>query len=361
MPIHSMQVVRKLNGEDLYWFKKRQTWFDPQRLQSLLDGHIAGGIESLDDPTNGIQRVFIEISRKRTETIFFSVIINLQSLALGQRSIDLFTGTRPSIDDLQQRFSQELQHLTPHWCFPELMQWSVRQVHYAMDIKTPYLSEYGKLFKRAPIPAGFSSTYVSSDMFDICSQSQCVTFMIYDKAFALHGVQPYSGRAKQMRKAQDHLRIIVRCAGDLLYRIRRTFSPNTHKLSADVFLDQNTANAVLQDFYRQIIGYADFQSLPQALSMVREGPGRKDRKDQLSDFLRLLKQSSNVGKALKAFLAGEKLKQTGEIAHGSQRAMEYYMNEYLPELNIHPVLLPTNMKRRSLPNPMPVADRLPQE
>ena len=60
MPIHSMQVVRKLNGEDLYWLKKQQKWFDPKELQSLLDGHIAGGIESLDDPTNGIQRVFIE-------------------------------------------------------------------------------------------------------------------------------------------------------------------------------------------------------------------------------------------------------------------------------------------------------------
>ena len=353
MPIFMMEVTKKLKDEELYWLEKRQPWFDPQQLKALRDGHLAASFVSAYSSRSGIQRVFIWKSLKPKGYIFFSMLINLQALALGRTSIDLFTGTRQTIAKLRQGFTQEIWRIMPIPESAELMNWSISQVQYSMDIETPHVVEYGKLFKRVCIPAGFSGAYISADEIYIDSQSKCVRFELYEKIMELNDRYSFSGRAKMIRNAQNHLRIAVNCSGDKLYDIRRTFSPGTHKLSPEVFLDQNVANTVLQEFYRQIIGYADFHSLPKALHMVEASPWRQDRKDNLSSFLHLLNESETVGTAMKEFLAGTKLKKTGEVVQGSQRALEYYMNEYLPELNIHPILLPTK-RRRSLPNPMPV-------
>ena len=357
MPIHKMQVMLKLNEEMMFYFRKRQTWFMPQILQFLLDGTVPR-VPSNDYPYTGIQQAFLSRSPKPKGNFYLSVNMNLQSLALGKLSIDLFSGAHPSIADLQTRFDQALRRMAPNLRLPGLMHWSVQQVHYAVDIKTPNIAEFGKLFKRALVPAGFYGEDISTDNFFVGSDSLNVGMRIYDPARHHKDEQPFPQKSKLIGKDQGRLRIDVRCSVDKLYNIRRCYSSTTHNLRPLVFLDQNTANAVLQEYYRLVIGYADFHSLPQAVKMIQAGPGRTDRKEKLSNFIRLLKQSASVGKGLQDFLAGTKLKQTGDIVYGSQRTLDNYMLRYLPELNINPLLLPNNWNLVTLENPMPVADRI---
>ena len=363
MYIYMMQVTKKLTEDEVDWLEKQQPWFDPQQLHDLRQGRLVASFATRNDSDEGIQHVSIWKSLKPKGNIYLTLLLNLEALVLGCPSFNLFEATRQSITQLQDRFDQEISPILPSAESADLMNWLVDQVDYAVFLSTPHTAKYGKLFKRVGAPAGFSITYIDSAEINIESKSKCVRLLIDGKPRVLNSNKNIPKRSKKTKKtktkkANNALRISVNCSGDKLYDIRRTFSPETHKRTFDVFLNKKVTNTVLQEVYRQIIGYADFHSLPQALSMVEAGPGRQDRKDNVSSFLRLLNESETVGTAMKEFLAGTRLKQTGEFVQGSQRALEYYMNEYLPELNINPILIPANMRCRSLPNPMPVSIRI---
>lgn len=358
MPVHTMEVMRNFNSHSIRQFTAQQTWFARQDLQDLLHSSVAF-IHSNRYPFNGVRQAVLRRSPTSKSHFFLSLILNLQSLQLNRFSIDLFHCAPLPMANLQTRFTDALANMTPGMNHPGLMRWSVKQIHYAMDLQTPHVAAYVQLFNRARILSSFTAPLGSAGSFYVVSRSGAVSLNYYDKQDQLRKEWRFSGQSSLMRQAKDRLRIEVQCRGDKLHHIRRSFPAHDHKLSPQTFLNSTIANTVLQDYYRQIIGYEDFHALPQALSLVQAGPGRLDRKTSLSNFLQLLDQRQTVGDAMQDYLEGTTLTSPAITIKGSNRSLKTYLNQYLPDLNINPILIPAGMNLSYLPNPMPVTDRIP--
>ena len=357
MSVHTMEVLRTLNSNSIRQFTARQTWFDHAELQDLLYGRVAV-IQSVRYPFNGVRQAMLRRSPSSTSHFFLSLILNLQSLQLNRFSIDLFNCAPLPMANLQKRFNKALDDMTPGMNHPGLMHWSVQQIHFALDIQTPHVAEYVQLFNRARILSGFTAPLGSPGSFYTASTSGAVTLNFYDKQDQIKKEWRFPAQSSLLLQAKDRLRLEVQCRGDKLHHIRRSLPANNHRLSPHTFLDQAIGNAVLQDYYRQIIGYADFHALPQALSMVQAGPGRLDRKTKLSSLLQLLDQRQTVGDAVQDYVMGTTLTSPTAKIKGSIRSLKTYMNQYLPDLNINPILIPASMNLPYLPNPMPLVNRI---
>ena len=361
MPVHTMEVLRTMNSKSIRQFTTHQTWFTAQALKDLLFGCVAE-IKSNRYPYNGVREAVLRRSPTSTSHFFLSLILNLQSLQLGRFSIDLFNCARLPMANLHSRFGRALQSLSPGMNHPGLAHWSVQQVHYALDIQTPNVPEYVLLFNRVRLPDSFTAPLQSSGSFYTVSTSGAVTLNFYDKADQLLNEGRFWGQKRLVKQVQDRLRIEVQCRGDKLHHIRRiavAMGLPDHKLSPGSFLNAALSNMIIQNYYKQTIGYSDFHSLAQAQSLVQAGPGRKDRKIKLSQFLQLLDQRQTVSDAVKDYVVGTTLASSATTIQGSQRSLKTYLNDYLPKLNINPVLIPASMSHAYLPNPMPVADRIP--
>ena len=359
MFIHTIEVGRSLNARSMRHLIRAQTWFNQQKLLAFPNS-LSVEIKSRRYPFSGVREAILRRSSSSSSHFFLSLILNLRSLETGQYSIDLFDPTTAAaLQSVQNSFVAALNAFTPGMMHPGLSRWSTRTVHYAIDVQTLHVAEYVRLMNRARLQASFDPPLAQPGSFYVSSSTGDVKLNFYDKTDQLNRERHFTGLGALLLQARNRLRIEVQCQGDKLQHILRSQSPCSTGLSPQTFLDSVVANAVLQDYYRRTIGYSDFHSLQQALSLIQAGPGRTDRKTKLSDFARLLDQYDTVGEAMQCFIDGAALSVSGTTVQGSKRSLDNYLRRYLPNLNINPILIPAQMNLSMLPNPMPAQYRIP--
>ena len=358
MFIHTIEVGRSLNARSIRYLIRAQTWFNQQRLQ-VFPNSLSVDIKSRRYPFPGVREAILRRSSSSSSHFFLSLILNLRSLETGQYSIDLFDPTAAALQSVQNNFVAALHAFTPGMTHPGLPRWSTRTVHYAIDVQTQHVAEYVRLMNRARLMASFNRPLARPGSFYVSSSTGDVKINFYDKADQLERERHFTGLGPLLLQARNRLRIEVQCQGDKLQHILRSQRQCSTRLSPQTFLDSIVANTVLQDYYRPTIGYADFHSLQQALSLIQTGPGRADRKAKLSNFTHLLDQCATVNEAMQCFLDGTTLASSGTTVQGSQRSVDNYIKRYLPVLNINPILIPAGMNLSSLPNPMPTGYQIP--
>ena len=350
MPVHTMEVLRKLNARDARAFTASQRWFSHQQVQDLLyNGR--SRITSRIYPHTGVREANLHRSSVSSKYFFLSLVINPASLSRGVMTLGLYHCPIIGVA-LNTQFQNALAAMTPGMHHPNLRDWSVQEIHYALDVRTPHVSRYIELFNRARLPASFNAPRGQTGSFYVESTTRDVTINFYDKANQFARRWNRAGSAQLAQQAQDILRLEVQCRGDKLQHIRRKYAQYDFGLSPATYLTEDIANRVLQEYYRSSVGYSDFHSLAGANNLVDAGPGRIDRKRKLKHFLTLLDQSATVNVAVQSYLTGVTLS-SGVSVQGGQRTLENYLNRYLPELSINPVLIPAAMNLATLTNPMP--------
>ena len=64
------------------------------------------------------------------------------------------------LSEFKERFAEEVQKI--HNSLPKLDYWTINRIDYAVNINTPYVEEYIKLFQRADKPRSYKELYCSS-------------------------------------------------------------------------------------------------------------------------------------------------------------------------------------------------------
>lgn len=360
MHIHTVQLLIRLGPAWFRQFYANQHWFERDQLDRLGNREV-GSIETALYPVRGVRQAFLYRSPTSQRHFFFSLILNLQSLASNVATIELFRPTSDSLADCERNF--RLIHEDRSGVqFPGIQDWSVQRIDYAQDMITGYTPQYVELAQRSVIPDVFSSSEFQVGSYYLCSDSEEITFNYYDKSHQMIEGRRFSDWDRLARQAVGVLRCEVQCTGSKLHHLRRHIranlgAQNDYGLRFRTFLNPILSSWVIQQYYRDIIGYGDYYSLDRASEIIRSGPGRSDRHQRIIGFLRLVQEVGSVREAKERFTAGYELSD-GTTVGGSRETLINIIRHYLPAVGVNPVLIPADMAIDHLPNPMPVTVRM---
>ena len=236
------------------------------------------------------------------------------------------------VEKLRKVFAEEIKKI--HVSLPILDYWTVNRIDYAININTPYVKEYIKLFQRADKPKGFKELY--------CSKSKTRkqlegSFYLYNDSVAINFYDKESERAKQdfsADGAKNFLRLEVQCKSLKIntLKVKNRFNDKCLKnyISKDISFKQ------IEHYYNNTIGGGDYYKLSEAISMVQASNYTNVTKKKLTEVLKAINKHRSIWKAR------EKIKY-------SSSCFNRYLKQ-LREIGINPVTIPHRWKIIKLEN-----------
>lgn len=226
------------------------------------------------------------------------------------------------VEELKKVFAEEIKKI--HISLPILDYWTVNRIDYAININTPYVKEYIKLFQRADKPKGFKELY--------CSKSKTRkqlegSFYLFNDSVAINFYDKESERAKQdfsTDGAKNLLRLEVQCKSLKIntLKVKNRFNDKCLKnyLSKDISFKQ------IEYYYNNTIGIGDYYRLVEAIRIVHESEFRTKTKDKLIEVLKSVNRHRSIWKAR-------------EKSKYSSSCFNKYLKQ-LREIGINPVTIP---------------------
>ena len=236
------------------------------------------------------------------------------------------------VEELKKVFAEEIKKI--HISLPILDYWTVNRIDYAININTPYVKEYIKLFQRADKPKGFKELY--------CSKSKTRkqlegSFYLFNDSVAINFYDKESERAKQdfsTDGAKNLLRLEVQCKSLKIntLKVKNRFNDKCLKnyLSKDISYKQ------IEYYYNNTIGGGDYYKLSEAIRFVQASNYSCMVKDKLIGALKAVNNHRSICKAR------EKSKYSVSIFNRHL--------EKIRDLNINPVTIPGRWKVERLKN-----------
>ena len=171
MSVHTVELGHPLGPNMIRSFCRLQRWFSfPQRdkknrsCQSITDFvHAArDGASTCPDqltsriyPVDGIQKVTLVRNPSQQGYFYLVVVVNLEALYRQEITVESFSSFT---SERLQRCSQEFERIMAEYSgmrLRPLVEWSVRRVDYAVDLRYPGLVPiYVSLMKQGRIPRG---------------------------------------------------------------------------------------------------------------------------------------------------------------------------------------------------------------
>ncbi len=373
MNVHTVEVGQPLGPNMIRRLCRLQRWFSfPQRdkknrsCRSIADfvraaSDTASGcpdqLTSCMYPADGIQKVTLVRNPSQLGYFYLVVVVNLEALyrqAITVESFSSFTSER------LQRCSQEFERIMAEYSgmrLRPLVEWSVRRVDYAIDLRYPGLVPlHVSLMKQGRIPRGMEMRRSYEGSYYLESPNEDVTINFYDKAAQLRHERTLCNNDRLLLEAEGLLRLEVQCQGrklshlgDLVRRRSLLYYGRTIR----TFLHEELANAVVQDYFYRAVGYHDYYTFSAAAAMLDEQRGRKDMKQRIVHFLQQVRMTGSVSAAIDAYRKGIMPDGTTAIIYGPESSLQNILHEYLPRYGLNPVLLPEEWNGGILQNPMP--------
>jgi hypothetical protein len=356
MHIHTVELQVTLGVRRIRQFFEHQQWFTDHDIRQLRDAE-TDTIASDIYPVRGIRQAFLRRNPSSTRYFFFSVVVNMQALAINDTAIVLFPITEDNVTACERNF-QSIHQQRSGIYLPPMREWSVQRIDYAYDVVTSHTPLYVLLAQRGRIPDGFSQREVSTGSFYLESESGDITFNYYDKENQIVQGGRFRSQDRLSRQAAGRLRCEVQCTGSKLHHILdyiRTHIGDEydHGVRFRTFLHPGVSTWILQHYYSLAIGYDDYYSLERAAEIVRSGPGRRDRHRRIIAFLQLVNDVGSVPEAQACFIAGHAFAD-GTTVRGCRETLINILNHYLPAVGVNPVTIPVEWGIGDhLPNPIP--------
>ncbi|EDT25464.1 hypothetical protein [Clostridium perfringens] len=238
------------------------------------------------------------------------------------------------VEKLRKVFAEEIKKI--HVSLPILDYWTVNRIDYAININTPYVKEYIKLFQRADKPKGFKELY--------CSKSKTRkqlegSFYLFNDSVAINFYDKESERAKQgfnADEAKNILRLEIQCKQLKIntLKVKNGFSDKCLKN----YLSKNISFKQIEHYYNNTIGAGDYYKLSEAILIIKDSNYTSKTKKKLIEVLKAVNKHKSIWRAR-------------EKSKFSTSNFNRYL-EKIRNLTINPVTIPVRWKINNLINLM---------
>lgn len=345
--VHTVEIGHSLSRDKAIDFARSQSVFEEEQLDQLLDGRV-DEIEAAEYQLPGFNK--FRLYRRGSEQYYFlCIVINPQVLLTNRPTIDLFSCSQEAVQALEAAFRTGLEIISDV-VFGPLLSWSVVRIDYALNLHTPHVPVYVALAKRAKLPRGYVCKEDKLGSFYV--QCNSVTLNFYDKLDQMQK-QPNWGQSykRLCSDAADIYRIEVQCSKSKRFDIMQYY--HLPDISLAGFLDERIAQDTILEYYRSTIGYGDYYSLPSAYQRIQETTWRKNKKERIYNWLRLIVQTGSFAESSNCFLQGVCLNDEPQTwVQGSKRTLADYIESCRSE-GVNMITIPECFGIRCLPNPMP--------
>lgn len=240
------------------------------------------------------------------------------------------------LEEVKKIFAEKVKKI--HTSLPRLDYWTINRIDYAVNINTPYVEEYIKLFQRGDKPTNFKELY--------CSKSKTRkqldgSFYLFNDSVTINFYNKENERLSQNFNkdgAKDLLRLEIQCKKPKTNTLKAKNKFDSRHL--EHYLSQEISYQQLEYYYNKTIGAGDYYKLSEAVKMVQESNYTAKTKEKLINVLRAINKCRSIWKAREE----------------SQYNISCF-NRYLKQiraLGVNPVTIPSRWKVDKLDNIMSV-------
>ncbi|MFD1449513.1 hypothetical protein [Oceanobacillus sojae] len=274
--------------------------------------------------------------------------VDLQSLIIGRRTIDLFEcsisfveALRAALDGATSKISRTL---------PQSDEWHVSRIDFTVNLTSDYVEECVALAKKGNDPYRYKDIIDKSG--SSYRKSKSVILNFYDKFDHISKkVTMDSFDAHLLEEATNVYRIEVQClSSNKLRSIRERYNLPKNSNLFD-YLRSDIAEWACLSYYEKVIGKGDYYSLAEALEKIDSTGWTIRRKNNIKNFLKLIAQAKGMTNAKKQFLEGKKLALTQTVVKGSRNTFRTYVKA-CEEIGVNPVTIPKDWGIYYIPNPI---------
>lgn len=229
---------------------------------------------------------------KKYKYNFMQITITLNPLKLiGINKLDVLK--LEQLEEVKRKFGKEIQKI--HISLPKLDYWIINRIDYAVNINTPYVEEYIKLFQRADKPKGFKELYCNKSK---TRKQREGSFYLYNNSVAINFYNKEAERLSQNFNkdgAKDLLRIEVQCKKTKTNTIKRKRGFNSRHL--EYYLSQELSYQQIGYYYAKTIGSGDYYKLSEAIRIVKDSNYTPKTKEKIVGVLRAVIKHRSIWRA----------------------------------------------------------------
>lgn len=197
------------------------------------------------------------------------------------------------IEEVKKIFTEKVKKI--HTSLPRLEYWIVNRIDYAVNINTPYVEEYIKLFQRADKPRNFKELY--------CNKSKTRkqlegSFYLFNNSVTINFYNKESERLSQNFNkdgAKNLLRLEVQCKKPKTNTIKARYEFDGRHL--EYYLNQEISYQQLKYYYTKTIGVGDYYKLSEAIERVQDSNYTSKTKEKLINVLRAVNKCRSIWRA----------------------------------------------------------------
>lgn len=222
-----------------------------------------------------------------------------------------------------------------HMTLPRLEYWIIDRIDYTVNINTPYVEEYIKLFQRADKPRNFKEWYC--DRSKVRKQPNG-SFYLISKGVNINFYNKEHERLSQNFNrdgAKDLLRLEIQCKKPKTNTIKSKNGFDSRHL--EHYLSQEISYQQLEYYYNKTIGAGDYYKLSEAIRIIQDSNYTSKTKDKLTEVLRAISKHRSVWRAR-------------EESQYNSSCFNRYLKQ-IRALGVNPVTIPGRWKVDKLKNP----------
>lgn len=197
------------------------------------------------------------------------------------------------LEEVKKIFAEKVKKI--HTSLPRLDYWTINRIDYAVNINTPYVEEYIKLFQRGDKPTNFKELY--------CSKSKTRkqldgSFYLFNDSVTINFYNKENERLSQNFNkdgAKDLLRLEIQCKKPKTNTLKAKNKFDSRHL--EHYLSQEISYQQLEYYYNKTIGTGDYYKLSEAIRIVQESNYTSKTKEKLTEVLRAVSRYRSIWKA----------------------------------------------------------------
>lgn len=197
------------------------------------------------------------------------------------------------LEEVKKQFAEGIKKI--HSSLPRLDNWTINRIDYAVNIHTPYVDEYIKLFQRGDKPRGFKELYCNKAK---TRKQREGSFYLFNDSVTINYYNKEHERLYQnlnIDGAKDLLRIEVQCKKPKTNTLKVKYGFDSRHLAH--YLSQEISYQQLEYYYNKTIGNGDYYKLSEAILKVQESNYTSKTKNKLINVLREVNKCRSIWKA----------------------------------------------------------------
>lgn len=236
------------------------------------------------------------------------------------------------IEEVKRIFLENVKRI--HIALPRLEHWIINRIDYAVNINTPHVEEYIKLFQRADKPRSFKELYCSKSK---TRKQREGSFYLFNDSLGINFYNKEHERLSQNFNkdgAKDLLRLEVQCKKPKTNALKAKYDFDSRHLVH--YLSQEVSYQQLEYYYNKTIGTGDYYKLSEAILKVQESDYTSKTKEKLINVLKAINRHKSVWKAR-------------EKSQYNSSCFNRYLNK-IRVLGVNPVTIPSRWGVNMLKN-----------